>query len=150
MILFNRSQTWGFEFYQCRYRSQLYYLPALWLEQLIVTSNFGHSVSSVWRWGKWNPDLECCFNETISRNLNVCSVAQYRPTLCNPMNCSLPGSSVLGILQARISGVGCHSFLQRNLPDPGSRTWVSCIPCVDRWIPYHCAEKPSWKILSMK
>ena len=23
-------------------------------------------------------------------------------TLCNPMNCSLPGSSVYGILQARI------------------------------------------------
>ena len=27
---------------------------------------------------------------------------QLRPTLCYPMECSLPGSSVLGILQARI------------------------------------------------
>ena len=27
---------------------------------------------------------------------------QLCPTLCNPMNCSLPGSSVHGILQARI------------------------------------------------
>ena len=27
---------------------------------------------------------------------------QSRPTLCNPMDCSLPGSSVHGILQARI------------------------------------------------
>ena len=29
-------------------------------------------------------------------------VAQSCPTLCNPMNCSLPGSFVHGILQARI------------------------------------------------
>ena len=27
---------------------------------------------------------------------------QLCPTLCNPMDCSLPGSSVQGILQARI------------------------------------------------
>ena len=32
--------------------------------------------------------------------LNVlCSVAQLCPTLCNPMDCSLPGSSVHGILR---------------------------------------------------
>ena len=29
-------------------------------------------------------------------------VAQLYPTLCDPMNCSLPDSSVHGILQARI------------------------------------------------
>ena len=29
-------------------------------------------------------------------------VTQSYPTLCNPMDCSLPGSSVHGILQARI------------------------------------------------
>ena len=32
-------------------------------------------------------------------------------TLCNPMDHSLLGSSVHGILQARIL-VGCHAFLQ--------------------------------------
>ena len=34
--------------------------------------------------------------------LCVCLVAQLCPTLCNPMDCSPPGSSVHGILQARI------------------------------------------------
>ena len=29
-------------------------------------------------------------------------VAQLCPTLCNPMDCSLPGSSVRGIFQARV------------------------------------------------
>ena len=31
--------------------------------------------------------------------------------LCDPKDCSLPGSSVHGILQARI--LGCHDLLQR-------------------------------------
>ena len=34
-------------------------------------------------------------------NVNVL-VAQSRPTLRNPMNCSPPGSSVHGIFQARV------------------------------------------------
>ena len=37
------------------------------------------------------------------RNQRVCMlVAQSCPTLCDPMDCSLPGYSVHGILQARI------------------------------------------------
>ena len=31
-----------------------------------------------------------------------CEVAQSYPTLCDPVGCSLPGSSVHGILQARV------------------------------------------------
>ena len=43
---------------------------------------------------------------------------QLRPTLCNPMDCSLPGSSVHGILQARYwSGLLCPP--PGDLPDPG-------------------------------
>ena len=39
-------------------------------------------------------------------------------TLCNPMNCSLPSSSVYGILQARIlEWIALPS--SRDLPDPG-------------------------------
>ena len=33
---------------------------------------------------------------------NESEVAQSCPTLCNPMDCSLPGSSVHGIFQARV------------------------------------------------
>ena len=41
------------------------------------------------------------------------SDTQSCPTLCDPMDCSPPGSSVHGILQARIldTGVGCHFLL---------------------------------------
>ena len=38
----------------------------------------------------------------LSVHLLSCSVTQSCPTLCNPMDCSLPGSSVHGIFQARM------------------------------------------------
>ena len=45
-------------------------------------------------------------------------VTQSCPTLCNPMGCSPPGSSVNGILQARIlEWVAMPS--SRDLPNPG-------------------------------
>ena len=40
------------------------------------------------------------------------------PTLCDPMNCSWPGSSVHGILQARILEWVVMTS-SRGLPDPG-------------------------------
>ena len=50
-------------------------------------------------------------------------------TLCNPTDCSPPGSSVHGILQARIlEWVALPS--SRGSPGPGDRSrdsWVSCI-----------------------
>ena len=46
-------------------------------------------------------------------------VTQLCPTLCNLMDCSLPGSSVHGIPQEKNTGVGSHSLLQGNLPNPG-------------------------------
>ena len=42
------------------------------------------------------------FHFHMSVYVCVCSVTQSCPTLCDPMNCSLPGSSVHGILQERI------------------------------------------------
>ena len=37
-------------------------------------------------------------------------VAQSRPTLLDPMDCSLPGSSVHGIFQARVLEWGAIAF----------------------------------------
>ena len=54
-------------------------------------------------------------------------VAQLCPTLCDPMDCSPPGSSVHGLLQARILGVGSHSLLQGNLPDTGIKPGSSAL-----------------------
>ena len=53
-------------------------------------------------------------------------VAQLYPALCNPMDCSPPGSSVHGILQARILEWVAISF-SRGSSWPWDRTQVSCI-----------------------
>ena len=46
--------------------------------------------------------------------IQICSRenAQSCLSLCGPMDCSLPATSVHGISQARITGVGCHFLLQ--------------------------------------
>ena len=51
-------------------------------------------------------------------------VAQSCPTLCNPMDCSLPGSSLHGIFQARILEWGAISF-SRGSSQHRNRTRVS-------------------------
>ena len=59
-------------------------------------------------------------------------------TLSDPMDHSPTGSSVHGILQARILGVGCHALLQEIFPTQGSKLrllhWlVGSLPLVPAW-----------------
>ena len=54
-------------------------------------------------------------------------VAQPCPTLCDPMDCSLPGSSLHGILQARILEWVAISF-SRGSSQPRDQTPASHIP----------------------
>ena len=51
--------------------------------------------------GDWNAKVGS--QETPEfRSVQFSSVAQSCPTLCDPMDCSLPGSSIHGIFQARV------------------------------------------------
>ena len=50
-------------------------------------------------------------------------VAQSCPTVCNPMDCSPPGSSVHGIFQARVLEWVAISF-SRGSSQPRYRTWI--------------------------
>ena len=49
----------------------------------------------------------------------LCLVTQSCPTLCDPMDCSLPGSSVHGDSPGKNTGVGCHFLLQAIFPTQG-------------------------------
>ena len=60
-------------------------------------------------------------------------ITQLCPTLCNPMDCILPGSSLHGILQARILEWVSISF-SRGPSQP--RDWT-CISCIGRQILCH-------------
>ena len=66
----------------------------------------------------------------------VSEVAQSRPTLYDPVDCSPPGSSVYGTLQARILEWGAISFA-RGSSQPRDQTPVSHIAgrCFNRKLP---------------
>ena len=69
--------------------------------------------------------------------LCCCLVTQSCLTLCHARNCSLPGSSVHGILQARILEWVVISFSKES-SQPRDQTGISCI---GRWILYCWATR---------
>ena len=70
------------------------------------------------------------------------SVAQFCLTLCDPMDCSSPGSSGHGILQARILQWVAIAF-SRGCSQLRDQTQVSCI---GRRILYHLSHQGSFTI----
>ena len=71
-------------------------------------------------------------------------VTQSCPTLCDPMDCSLPGSSVPGILQARILEWVAMPFCRGILPAQGSNQGLS--NC--RQILYHLNSLPFFTLIT--
>ena len=56
----------------------------------------------------------------LPQHLALFLVTQSRPTLCEPMDYSPPGSSVLGDSPGKNTGVGCHALLQGIIPTQAS------------------------------
>ena len=86
--------------------------------------------------------------------------AQSGPTVCDPMDCSQPGSSVHGILQAGILKWGAVSS-PGDLPDGGieplppalagrffTTEHLTRIPCWSLWWLTYLGNRPSFEILS--
>ena len=89
-------------------------------------------------------------NVSFSTLNSLCEVAQSCPTLCDPMDCKLPASSVRGIFQARVLEWVAISF-SRGSSQPRDQTQVSCIAgrCFTIWAtreaPNHMREgKRGW------
>ena len=63
---------------------------------------------------------------------------QLYPTLCDPMDCSPPGSSVHGILQA---GIAMEARLPCPPPgdfsNPGLKPAYLTLPGTGKWVLYH-------------
>ena len=89
---------------------------------------------------------------TCARSLQVCLI------LCGPMDCSPPGSSVQGILQARIlewkkkkkrilEWVAMPS--SRGSSWPRDQTHDSYVSCLDKQVLYHWAAREALKWLKM-
>ena len=91
-----------------------------------------------------NAGVGCHFLLQCMKVKSESEVAQSCPTLCYPMDCSLPGSSVHGILQARvlewgaiafsenISYIGCHNQkLHLGSPSLIAKSLQSCLTLCD-------------------
>ena len=91
--------------------------PKLLGHQHQPSSGLNPQTSAFWLWGR------LCVS--LKSNV-VCLVAQWCPTLCNPLDCSLPGSSFRGILQARLQEWVAIPFY-RGSSQPRDQTLVSCI-----------------------
>ena len=63
----------------------------------------------------------------------LCLVPELCPTLCNPMDCSPPGSSVHGVLQARVLEWVAISF-SRGSSQSRDQSRVCCNSCLGRRI----------------
>jgi len=95
--------------------------------------NNGNSERLIFLGSKIIADSDCnhkikrhlLFGRKAMTNLSEWSeVAQSCPTLCDPIDCSLPGSSIHGIFQARILEWVAISFSRRS-SQPRDWTWVS-------------------------
>ena len=82
---------------------------------------------------KWAKELNRQFSkEDMKVTESESEVAQSCPTLCDPMDCSLPGSSVHGIFQVRVlEWVAISISRGSSLPgiEPGSPAlWSDALP----------------------
>ena len=95
-----------------------------------------HSIGQDWAAeGNWT-SVQCICLWCILINLlcehsestcmHACSVASVVSTLCDPVDCRLPGSSVHGILQERILKWIAVSF-SRGSSQPRDQTTISCL-----------------------
>ena len=58
------------------------------------------------------------------------------PTLCDSMDCSLPGSSAHGDSPGKSTGVGFHAVRQGIFLTQGLNTQLN-VPCIGKQILYH-------------
>ena len=68
---------------------------------------------------QWNDPATLGWGNTV--------LSQSCPTLYNPMDCGLPGSSIHGDSPGNNTGVDCHDLLQRIFPIQGSNPHLLCL-----------------------
>ena len=81
------------------------------------------------------------WSQLVHHCVCVCAMSlQSCPAVCDPVDCSPPGSSVHGVLQARVlEWVFTSSSRGSSRPRDGTR--VSHVSCIGRRILIHCATR---------
>ena len=83
------------------------------------------------------PITECKQDLLLTFRVCMLKLFQSCPTLCYPLDCSSPVSSVHGILQARILE---WVAIPSSRGSSGPRDWncISYISCLGKWVLYQC------------
>ena len=101
---------------------QLYIYMHIYIRLLLLLSRFSrvrlcgtpetvaHQASRPWDSPGKNTGVGCYFLLQCMKVKSEGEVAQSCPTLSDPMDCSLPGSSIHGIFQARVLEWGAIAF----------------------------------------
>ena len=82
-----------------------------------------------WDFPGKNTGVGCHFLLQCMNVKSESEVTQSCPTLCDPMDCSLPGSSVHGIFQARVLVAIAFSDFKHKIIQMGEKErslWVTC------------------------
>ena len=69
-----------------------------------------HRLPYPWDYPGKNTGVDCHFLLPCMKVKSESEVSQLCPTLCDPVDCSLPGSSIHGIFQARVLEWGAIAF----------------------------------------
>ena len=91
-----------------------------------------------------NTGVGCHFLLQCMKVKSEREVAQLCPTFSDPMDCSLPGSSIHGMFQARVLEWGAIAFsalYNRFLVHPPHQNWLKCVPFYG-WLIFHCVYVP--------
>ena len=110
------KQYWGKDYAPGVGRAATNLLRSLWTIDLgspvSVSSFINFALRKLWHFWPWNKLCLC---------VSLCVQTQSCLTLCDPMDCSMPGFSVLGIFQEGILEWVAISFLHipGDLPNPG-------------------------------
>ena len=91
-----------------------------WSVQMLTLIRFSNAVRK-----KFHPWHSTVLESWLSWPLFCFKSLQLYPTLCDPVDCSLPSSSVHGLFQAKNTGVDCHFLLQGIVPTQGSNLFMS-------------------------
>ena len=92
---------------------------ALVLQLRVLHQNLGKEEGSSGFW-KHSPEDTKRGSLRGGKMRQTCSVAQSCPSLCDPVDCSPPGSSVYGDSPGKNTAVGRHALLQGIFPTQGS------------------------------
>ena len=113
-------------------KNKSYYKGSAWFLRILTPTFFKHDLATLKRKSKQTSMRQIANFSLIALRAKL---LQSCPTLCDPMDCSPPSSSVRGILQVILDWVAMPS--SRGSSQLRDQTYISYVSCLGRRVLYH-------------